>query len=681
MKYNSLKRQKVNTLKIPAFSGGVDLQNLPTDIKNNQLSECDNMWYKDSRLQTRPGFKGDISCAIKTEFDGYDGELKYDITDCEVYYDDYYHRIATASVLTDDYAYFLYVYLVDAYDNITPIGKMSFLRTTSDIFYTPINVLFYKGKAQTGAGVYALVTLQNQGHSKQRYYHIYEIDKSYSEWNRVFDYYIPTIYINGRGNKYDLAHSEKEFLTPSPKVLESQNMLSGKFHAYYTSDGYSNSFRLPFTDLASEVIVCRIYYTLMDYVEWKIDGDGMKDTKQFFGKEVSAEVDRDKGTVYFTTDSGDYAVPVMSMHHENNIKITASKDIENGIGRVVHSTCCIKSNSRLLFGGGADGNIVCTASYENPLYFPLNCCREVGGADSEITAFSVIRGKILAFKLNEMYLLSCKAGENINEISLLSDNDTFFKKADSISVTPVSQNVGCENKRTVAVCGNTNFWLGTDNNIYCMSSASSGEIVNITDCIKNSMPEYNPKNTFGVGNDKMYFLINGQSVIAVETATKSVYLWTVPTFLRLDGAFYCDGEFRFLCKSQDDSTLAFMATLNGDKDSCMTYDASGAIIETLKPIKSSMTTKYFASANLGENINVDNIYLSLWAVGKVNITVNGRQSTDISFGLPREEYSNGEHKAVKLIPHLYGAQSVYLTVSSEARMSIGETEISFRVTG
>ena len=89
MKYNSLKRQKVNTLKISAFSGGVDLQNLPTDIKNNQLSECDNMWYKDSRLQTRPGFKGDISCAIKTEFDGYDGELKYDITDCEVYYEDY----------------------------------------------------------------------------------------------------------------------------------------------------------------------------------------------------------------------------------------------------------------------------------------------------------------------------------------------------------------------------------------------------------------------------------------------------------------------------------------------------------------------------------------------------------------------------------------------------------------
>ncbi len=680
MKYNSLKRQPVKTLKVAAFDGGIDLQNPKRSIKNNELSSCENMWFKDSRLQTRPGFRGDVKKAVKTQIYGYTGKLDYQITDTEVYYNDAYHRIAISDVLTDDYAHYTYVYLVDLWGNIKPIGHMSFLRTTSDIFYTPINILFYNGKSETGGGIFALVTLQNGGDTTQRYYYIYEIDNTFSEWNRVFNFYIPTIYINGRGNRYETARSESSFSAPTPKTLESPNILNGRFNAYYTSDGYSNSFRLPFSNLANESVLCRIYYTLYDYVDWRIEANATKNTQKFMDRNVCAEIDRTKGIVYFTADGGDYAVPVMPNYHENNIKITATKEIPLGFSRVVHSTCSVRNNSKLLIAGGESGNTVFVTSYENPLYFPQNSCVTVGDVDAQITALSVQQGKIIAFKQYEIYALSFKAGDNINEISLLSDNDTIFKKADSIEVNQISERIGCENKRSLVLCGNINFWLGTDNNIYALKNLSSQKIENISDKIISGMPQVKVKKTFAVGNENFYILINGSNAVTVDIKESALYLWTIPEVLSVESGFYHNAKFRFVCVSPD-STIAYMATLDGEADSYMFYDEKGNITVSEHPINNSMTTKHFDLTGMGKFVNIDNVYLSLSAVGKTEITLNDCQTTSINFGLSGEKYNKCQHKSVRLIPHLYGVDSVYLKVSSDNLMSIGEAEISYRITG
>ncbi len=680
MKYNSLKRQPIKNLRISGFDGGINLKNPRTNIENNQLCDCENMWFKDSRLQTRPGFYGEVNRAVETKIYGYTGSLEYKITDTEVYYNESYHRIAISDVLTDDYAHYTYVYLIDLVGNIKPIGHMSFLRLTSDTFYTPVNILFYNGKSETGGGIFALVTLQNGGDTSQRYYYIYEIDETFSEWNRIFDYYVPTIYINGRGNLYDTARSETSFSAPTAKTLESPNMLNGRFNAYYTSDGYSNSFRLPFSNLAKESVVCRIYYTLLDYAEWRIEGEATKNTQKFQNKDVTAVVDRTKGTVYFTSGGTDYAVPVMPKYHENNIKITATKEIPLGFSKVVHSTCSVRNNSKLLLAGGESGNTVFVTSYDNPLYFPQNSCTTVGDVDSEITALSVQQGKIIAFKPYEIYTLDFKAGDSINEISLLSDNDTIFKKADSIKVCQISERIGCENKRTVSLCGNVNLWLGKDNGIYALESATSPKIVNISEYVAEKMPEYFPKQTFAVGNENYYFMVNGDKVIAVDLKSKALYLWSVPKELSLQSGFYHNAKFRFLCTTPD-STIAYMTTLEGEEDIYMYHDANGVICENAKSINNSMTTKQFRLSDMGQLMNIDSIYLSLSAVGRAQIVVNSHEITSINFGFLGEEYSKHEHKSVRLIPHLYGVDTVFLTVSSDSLMSIGEAEISYRITG
>ena len=51
----TFKRTNLYQFKVPQFSGGVNLKDDLAYIKENQLSDCNNMWFKDGALKTRPG--------------------------------------------------------------------------------------------------------------------------------------------------------------------------------------------------------------------------------------------------------------------------------------------------------------------------------------------------------------------------------------------------------------------------------------------------------------------------------------------------------------------------------------------------------------------------------------------------------------------------------------------------
>lgn len=677
MKYGSLKKQSIKSFKVTDFDGGLNSASLPSSISDNQLSECKNVWYKNGRLQTRPGFNAEVSQAVSSKIFGVDGELKYNITDTSVYIDGTYYRVAYGEVLTDDYAYYIYVYLVDGDGRITPIGNMAFLRTASEIFYLPVNVLFYVGKPQSGGGIFAMVTVENQYNSEEKYYNFFEINKEYTEWERVYNFYIPTLYINGRGNKYSQAHSENGFTTESPKILESPNMLNGRFHAYFTSDGFSSLFRLPFTDLASETVICKIYYTLTDYLEWQVSATGIADTQSFFGNKVTLEVDREKGTAYFTCEDTEYAVPVMPMYHENNIKITATKEIENGIAKIIHSDCCINTDSSIILSGGFCGNEVYSTNYDEPLYFPQNSSVSVGNANSNITAFAFQNGKIIAFKSDGIYSLTMKKGDIINRISLLADNDRIFSKNDEFSAKQITKQAGCKDKKTVALCEGKAIWLGTDNNIY--SFTSQNQIKRISDTVV--MPQI--RESFAFSDGEYYFLVSGTDIIVAQAPAdkdKRFYFWQLPDNFKPYGGLYKNGNFKLLCAGENSSIL-YTANLKGATDTVMCYNENGEIESREYAVKSSITTKHYDLSGFCDFKNIDSMYLMLASCGKIRICVNGKEIANVNLRISREEYQNGEHKSVKIIPHLYGARLLYLTVESDDGLSIGELEIFYRKTG
>lgn len=518
MKYNALKRQPVKSLKITDFDGGMDLISPPTSINKNAVAQSLNMWHKNARLQTRPGFKGEIDTVIQNKIASDYAESDYKVTDTVVYLYGEYYRLVISDTLTGNSLHTTNVYLADLYGDIIKMGAMEFRRTNSTDFYAPVNMIFFNGKSVSGGGVFAFVTLQNKYNYEQFLYEVYEVDTGFTEWQRVDEFYIPTVFINGRGNKYQTAKSETGFESPSPMILESQNILNGKFHAYYTSDGYSNSFKLPFNILAEEEVICRIYYTLSEYAEWVIPANNMRATIKFWGKDVSALIDRDKGMIYFQTESSDFAIPSSNVYPENNIKVTATKEIKGGLGNVVHSTCFVRNNSKLLLSGGADGNTVYTADFENPLYFPKNSCVTIGESSGKITALAVQQGKTVVFKEHEIYTLTVKEGGAINEISLLNDNEKIFRKGNSFTVDTVSKNIGCYNPRTIARCGKRNLWLSCDNAIYALDLSGGSEIENISKKVAPIMPDFYSFYYFAVADDTHYYFVFDDNVLVCDVA-------------------------------------------------------------------------------------------------------------------------------------------------------------------
>ena len=54
MKYPMINRQPRREVNIPQLSGGLNLRDSLTGVRDNQITDCVNMWYKDGMLRTRP---------------------------------------------------------------------------------------------------------------------------------------------------------------------------------------------------------------------------------------------------------------------------------------------------------------------------------------------------------------------------------------------------------------------------------------------------------------------------------------------------------------------------------------------------------------------------------------------------------------------------------------------------
>jgi len=678
MKYGSLKGETQKVLNIPALNKGIDLLNAPENIEKGGLTKGVNVWFEGGRLKTRPGITANADNIIQSQVEECEGERRFEFTDTLFFHDGEFKRIVTERFYCDISGYVVCVYLLSANGSITDIGYIYLGRLNDDVFYTPRTINFYVGKPQNGGGIFALVSLMNEVDKKSREYRIFEITSDLDDWVMVSGYYIPTVYINGRGNAYEFASEAVNAAeVDKPKELEALNMLDGSFYSYYTSDGYSYSFRLPFTNIAERTITCRIYQTPDSYTEWKIDGDKTKASATFFDIKVYANINRDKGLIYFTTESGNYPVPAMDLYSENNIRFLASVDIPKGMQEVVSTTCTATIGSRILLSGGATNNKLFCTKYENPLYFPRNTDVAVGFSDSKVISLVKSGDKIIALKPSGVYSISLKKGKNINDTALLPDNDNIFYEKDTFDIKCIENDVGCSNKNAVACVMDNVFWQGTDRHFYSLTQ--SGKRIRLTNKSAPYLDELSNlelKAGAVIPLGEYYMLSFAEKAIIIKYNIASLeeegaYIWTFPEGYSIVGGKALDGKCCLVLENTEENTF-FTAVLKENEDTLISND-----LAVTHPIKSRIITPRYSMGGLRDKVKIKSVYLQLHAKGKVEIRLKAGNRLFADYIIDRAEFNRYCDNLVKLIPELHGAEWLEVSVKSDKELALGEIEAHY----
>lgn len=592
MSFAALKNDDIKRHFVKALDGGLSLEASADRIPHNCLKECVNMWYSGGRLKTRPGVHAMAPLQQITHYETVKEGLT--VTDA-VYYKDG-KRYNVAYFITHDNLSFvkIYFYLIDINGQSISIGEKMFNRVSSDTFYIPQNIFIVVGNKTIGSGIYAFMT-RKSGQMEQ--YNIYEASTNLTEWlDCRNNYYVPVIYINGMGTRYNEARDIYSLSYPSPQFLEQRNLLTGEFKVYFTSDGISSVFNMPISNIDSETpVVCRIYSDSKNYTEWIIPINSDTNTQNFSGDNVTVRCDRKAGVISFLYGSDPYHIPLLPYCSNNNIVIKACKSVPDGLASVVSSKRCLVYDSRFFVCGNPKNcNEIYSARLSNPLYFPKNAKTAAGDSVSSITALGIQSNKLIAFKASECYRIDINSGKNANSPVLIDRTDEIGA-TDTLEAVAISERIGCDCPNTVARCGNRLVWAdshgqvymlvtttyGKENNIYKLSLPLSGSIANLgTDALKRAFAVVHHGYYILISDGKAYLMYHrvkgfGYSPQYTDNAnpTDSIawYYWELPDGINISTGVAV-GEDCILGAVDKNRFWCYIATFTDGPDSIIDGD-------------------------------------------------------------------------------------------------------------
>ncbi len=390
-----------------AVNATLDLQTgLDLTESDTGMEVCRNLVWENGRLQTRAGLLcGEWAQSPRV------GEYIYwkmRFTDVISEQNGRKVRLAYDAVSDDISSLRIRTFWADESNHLTACGEILFLRTTSEIFYLPESVCFFSAGRIGGSGIYAFI--RSCSGDEPEWFTVYELDTEENEWESVSPdyYYIPTIYINGRGDQYDFSYDAGGAYHPAPRSPESQNLLSGEFRAFFSSDGYSSRFQLPVTNLDNSSVFCRVYWDSSSYTEWVVPQNSSSVAVAYYTTTITLHCNRTTGELWFTTQAGEpFPVPKMTAYDGNNIHITASHTISDGAAQICGAKCMLASGEHLyLAGSSCHPGRICIARRSNPFYFPQDAVIEAGDDRHPILKMATLGGEVLAFKENEIYRIT-----------------------------------------------------------------------------------------------------------------------------------------------------------------------------------------------------------------------------------------------------------------------------------
>ncbi len=453
MQYPSMGKNRQYRITIPQLNGGVNYAVPPHLIEDNQLSDVKNMWYKDGRLQTRPGFVEVSGCPAGSNakylrtIKAQDKICVFSSTNTEGFNGLLFSFFDNSGAFVGECPLDLGVFTNEAafiVENCAPTEGVNFGDGVN------FEVLAYGASSLTP--VYAITSGKYDTAILHR----------------------PRIMKGGKPTAVDA--TVEELNAANGTLYEPFNLLTPTFECDFVTDGKGVLFSVPVNNLTDDFTVL---YTDEEGEEHfhKVVADGKSTVTEGESEDDwLLVVNCAAGTFKFVSkaDKTDVALPLS--HIEGNVVVIANRSScdKQKIFNMKFSTWYgggssgLSGGTRLFVAGDPnEPNIIRWSALNNPLYFPENNYAYVGNNASKITAFGKQNELLVIFKENEMYCSYYVQGNKPTVEQLQNQEVIDVEAAQAMfPIYPLHPEIGCDCPNTICLCNNRLVWFNSDRKVY-----------------------------------------------------------------------------------------------------------------------------------------------------------------------------------------------------------------------
>ena len=483
MRIPKMPKSNQYRVSVPALNGGVNLNDAPNLVEDNQLTAVLNMWWKDQALRTRAGLATTVERSFHIQTSGMGDSLSCQVhPPVRVYRDgkpeDYV--CCSCEFETSRANHVFHFYRFNESGSATHVSSLTFLDYEDGDPYATGMFMFAANPTEDGIGLYAVF---NSGdiYSMNKNFELQKIDKS--------EIYAPLVVVNAVGVDD----------TGSPPVVsgtqfEGYNLLSGAFRTAFTTDGKAHEFKLPLDNLTlNNGESPAVEYTGTDgtVTRWDSFSNTMlyaQASAEIGGETVTVKLYRQSGIIEFSTGA-DTPYPLPGSI-SNNLIVTAWKTDPEATKKIANMQFAtwfggdrsgINGGTRLFASGNPDHpNLVHWSDINNPLYFPENNYAYIGESSQKVTGFGKQTDILVIFKEHEIYSAEYVSGNTYTAQDVI-DGKVVDATANAavFPITPINSGIGCDCPNTIQLCNNRLIWATSDGAVYGLMAANQASERNV----------------------------------------------------------------------------------------------------------------------------------------------------------------------------------------------------------
>lgn len=671
---------------------GINISASKEKTDDKSFAFTNNTVYENGKLTTRKGLipAGDVYLGNYDALGAFTKPMT--VTDHTFTYANHTGKLAY-DVWSDNRAFAIVsVYLFCDPLTVIMLGAIT-VGTRNGQFFPPQDLTFMMGKPVVGYGLYVFLSCRpDRSVYSSGTHEILEFVGGNTGFTEIPDnlIYVPVLYTNGRGNMFNEARKNGWVYEESPQYPEDVNLLTGKFRAFFTSDGYSSGFKLPIWQLDDTMpCVCRIYTSASDHVDWTLPANGHSATINYSGQQITATLDCSTGYLRFTKAGADFPIPKSSNLNGNNVMLVAYKNIPNCREAILTSSGSLKFGDRnYFFGNGFYKNEIYCSSSDEPFYFPESMKTTVGNSEESVTALHANGKNLFAFKNNGIFRITTNEQVSNNEMVLPIDVGRNYKITNRLKSIELSQKIGCNAPNTICTCGNKTVFSATDKKVYSLSeNGALSELSNPVNKILYEFASSSLQNAFAFNYEHKYMLIctNRALILDFENAAFGLsssfgnnknservrwYYLTLPDSQSYLGGYSSKGTPHIICLSRN-RKIWYVCNFAGEKDR-IPNKRNQVITFEEKDIEFEITTNPYDFAEPTAKKSINSAVFFVSGNGIYEISISGdSQSSQQNIKIKNES-------VIKIYPFIMPCFNISASIKGKAPFTV--SDLSFEYT-